>query len=58
MAAVAIAHLLVNPPIGGIPTREIEAEDIPRANRLMFAASGLCLVLVTVCLVAAALVMR
>ena len=49
---------IVKKPFIGDPTREIEAEDIPRANRLMFAASGLCLVLVTVCLVAAALVMR
>ena len=45
-------------PFIGDPTREIEAEDIPRANRLMYTASGLCLVLVIACLAVAALVMR
>ena len=49
---------VVKKPFIGDPTREIEAEDIPRANRLMYTASGLCLVLVIACLAVAALVMR
>ena len=49
---------VVKKPFIGDPTREIEAEDIPRTNRLMYTASGLCLVLVIACLAVAALVMR
>ena len=43
----------VHKPFIGDPLREIEAEDIVRANRLMFTASGLCLALV-ICVLAAA----
>ena len=41
---------IVHKPFIGDPLREIEAEDIPRANKLMYAASGLGLLMVAVAL--------
>jgi len=41
---------IMHKPFIGDPLREIEAEDIPRANKLMYAASGLGLLMVAVAL--------
>lgn len=48
---------VVRKPYIGDPVREIEAEDIPRANRLMYTASALCLAGVVILLTAASLIM-